>query len=263
MRLWYQSFVDPEANAPYLERLSAYVAEIADPGTTVEVVGLSPPDRFFGRLTELRCAVVAVDNALEAQERGFDGYLLGHFQDPGLFEARSACTIPIVGLGEAAMHWAVQLGRQIALVTIDDVFTAWHWEQAERYGLRDRIAGVVSLDARVEDFAPAFAGDREAYERLVATFGDRVRPLLAQGAEVIVPAGGLFSLLVAHERGFTVDGAPVLNSIAVALKCAEAAVKLRELTGLEPSRGPTFALAQPEAVAEFRAFVERGRGPAT
>jgi allantoin racemase len=262
MRLWYQSFVDPEANTPYLERLSAYLDEIADPDTTVEVVGLSPPDRFFGRLTELRCGVLAVDNALEAQERGFDGYLLGHFQDPGLFEARSACAIPVVGLGEIAMHWAVQLGRQIALVTIDDVFTTWHWEQAERYGLRDRITGVVALGARVEDFAPALAGDREAYDRLVTTFRDRVRPLLEQGAEVIVPAGGLFSLLIAREHGFEVDGAPVLNSVAVALKCTEVAVKLRELTGLEPSRGPSFALAPPEAVAEFRALVERGRGPA-
>jgi allantoin racemase len=261
MRVWYQSFVDPDQNAPYLERLSDYLGEIADPGTTVEVVGLSPPDRWFGRLTELRCAVAAVDNALEAQERGFDAFLLGHFQDPGLYEARSACQFPVVGLGEASLHWAAQLGRLMALVTIDDVFTAWHWEQAERYGLRDRVAGVVGLGARVEDFTPAFAGDREAYDGLVTGFRERVRPLLAAGAEVIVPAGGLFSLLTAREHRFAIDGAPVVNTVAVAFKCAEVAVKLRELTGLEPSRGPSFAHAPPEAVAEFRSFVERGRGP--
>ena len=147
----------------------------------------------------------------------------------------------------------------MALVSIDPVFTAWHWEQAERYGLRDRVAGVVGLSATVEDFAPAFAGDAEAYARLVEGFRREVEPLVEQGAEVIVPAGGLFGLLTARERGFRVGQAPVLNCVAVALKWAEAAVDLRALTGIEPSRGPSFATPSPEAVAEFRAFVARGR----
>ena len=47
MRIWWQSFVDPAQNAPYLERLAAYLAEIADDGTTVDVHGLTPPDRDF------------------------------------------------------------------------------------------------------------------------------------------------------------------------------------------------------------------------
>jgi Asp/Glu/hydantoin racemase len=261
-RLVWQSFVDPEQNAPYLERLNEYLNEIARDGVSVDIRGVSPPDRWFGRLTELRCAAVAVDNALAAEDEGYDAFVLGHFQDSGLFEARSAVSIPVVGLGEASMHWAAQLGRLMALVSIDPVFTAWHWEQAERYGLRDRVAGVVGLEATVEDFAPAFAGDSDAYARLVEAFRREVEPLVEQGAEVIVPAGGLFGLLTARERGFRVGHAPVLNCVAVALKWAEAAVDLRNLTGLEPSRGPSFASPSPEAVAEYRAFVARGRSGA-
>ena len=261
-RLLYQSFVDPEQNAPYLERLGAYLNEIARDGVTVEVRGLSPPDRWFGRLTELRCAALAVDNALTAAEEGFDGFVLGHFQDSGLYEARSAAGIPVVGLGESSLHWAAQLGRLMALVSIDPVFTAWHWEQAERYGLRDRVLAVVGLGASVEDFAPAFAGDGEAYARLVDSFRRLVEPLVEQGAEVIVPAGGLFGLLTAREHGFRVGHAPVLNCVAVALKCAEVAVDLRALGGLEPSTGPSFARPGVEAVAEFRRFVARGRDDA-
>lgn len=258
-RVLYQSFVDSGQNAPYVERLRRYLSDIARDGMTVDVRGISPPDRWFGRLTELRCAAVAVDNALGAEEDGYDAYVLGHFQDSGLFEARSAVGIPVVGLGEASMHWAAQLGRSMALVSIDPIFVAWHWEQAERYGLRDRVAGVVGLGLAVEDFAPAFAGDREAYDRLVASFRRAVEPLVERGAEVIVPAGGLFALLTAHERGFRVGHAPVLNAVAVALKCAEVAVDLHRLNGLEPSRGPSFARPTPEAVAEYRGFVARGR----
>jgi hypothetical protein len=36
-------------------------------------------------------------------------------------------------------------------------------------------------------------------------------------------------------------------------------VKLREQTGLGPSRGPSFATAPPVAVEDFRRFVARGR----
>jgi allantoin racemase len=260
VRLRWQSFVDPDQNRPYLDRLHTYLNEIADPGTEVEVVGVSPPDRWFGRLTELRCATVAVDNAIDADEQGLDAFVYGHFQDSGLFEARSACRLPVVGMGESSLHWAAQLGRTIALVSIDPVFAAWHREQADLYGLGGRIHGVTGLGVRVEDFATAFAGDADAYRRLLDDFRAAVGPLVESGADVVVPAGGLFSLLAAGEQDFCVGHAPVVNSVAVTLKCAEVAVKLRRLSGLGPSRGPSFALAPREAVAEFRAFVAGGRG---
>jgi allantoin racemase len=259
MRIWWQSFVDREQNAPYFDRLAAYLAIIADPETTVDVVGLTPPDRGFGRLTELRCAALAVDNALEAAEQGYDAFTFGHFQDPGLFEARSAVEIPVVGLGEASLHWAAQLGRHLALVTIDPVFDRYHLEQADRYGLGDRVRHVVGLGLSVEDFAPAFAGEEGAGGRLAELFAAAARPAVEDGADVIVPAGALVALLLAGERGLTVGHAPVLNSVAVALKQTEVAVKLRELTGLGPSRGPSFAAATPPAVEDFRRFVARGR----
>lgn len=260
VRIWWQSFVDPEGNAAYLERLSAYLNGLADEDTHVDVVGMSPPDRSFGRLTELRCAVVAVDNALEAEARGYDAFAFGHFQDPGLYEARSAVDVPVVGLGEATLHWAAQLGRRIALVSIDPVFDVWHREQADLYGLGGRISHVVGLGALVEDFEPAFAGDAAAHDRLRARFRELAEPLVADGADVIVPAGALPALLLAGEYGARVGHAPVVDSVAVLLACTEAAVKLRRATGLGPSRGPSFARAAPEAIADFRDLVRRGRG---
>lgn len=259
MRIWWQSFVDPTQNAPYLEGLRRYLDDIADHDTTVDVHGVTPPDRDFGRLTEFRCAALAIDNALESAERGYDAFVMGHFQDPGLYEARSAVEIPVLGLGELALHWASLVGRRIGLVSIDRIFDCWHREQADLYGLGDRILGVTGLDLVVEDFAPAFAGDEDAYNRLLARFRELVAPLVADGADVIVPAGALPGLLFAREHGMTVGHAPVVNSVAVALKLAEAAAKLARLTGLGPSRGPAFALAPERAVRDFRSFVARGR----
>ena len=259
MRIWWQSFVDPAQNASYLERLAAYLDAIGDSGTSVELHGISPPDRDFGRLTEFRCAALAIDNALESSEQGYDAFVMGHFQDPGLYEARSAISIPVLGLGETSLHWAALHGRHIALVSLDPVFDRWHREQADLYGLGPRVTHVASLSLVVEDFAPAFAGDQEAYARIRARFRDVARPLVDAGADVVVPAGALAGLLLAEEKGMTVGYAPVLNCVAVTLKLAEAAVRIADLTGISASRGPAFALAPERAVADFRAFVAHGR----
>jgi Asp/Glu/hydantoin racemase len=258
MRLLWQSFVDETQNAAYFERLHARLSGLAAPGTGVELKGMRPPDRDFGRLTEFRCAIQVIENALAAEQAGYDGFVVGHFQDPGLYEARSAVRIPVVGTGEATLHFAAQVGRRIALVSIDSVFEVWHLEQAERYGLRERVAGIAGLGAVPGDFAAAFAGDETAYQRMKAAFEACALPLVERGADVVVPAGVLPGLLMSRERGLAVGHAPVVDCAAVALKSAEMWVTLHKSTGLEASRGPSFALAPPRAIKDFRDFVARG-----
>ena len=168
---------------------------------------------------------------------------MGHFQDPGLYELRSALTIPVVGAGEATLLAASQLGRRLGLVTLDAAFEVWHYEQADRYGLYGRIVHVTGMGCRPEDFSAAFAGDAAAQARMLGDFVACAQPLVDRGADVIIPAGVLPGLLIAREHGFKVGHAPVVNCAAVALKSAEMWVQLRRLNGTEPSRGPSFALA--------------------
>ncbi len=245
MRIFWQSFVDSTTSAAYLAKLADYLNEIAAPGTSVQVEGLSPPDRDFGRLSEFRCAVQAVDNGLAAEESGFDAYVMGHFQDPGLYELRSALSIPAIGVGEATLLAASQLGRRLGLVTLDAAFEVWHYEQADRYGLTGRVTQVTGMGCRPEDFGAA------------------ATPLVDAGADVVIPAGVLPGLLLCSERGMKIGHAPVVNCAAVALKSAEMWVQLHRLNGTEPSRGPSFALATDQARKDFRALVERGSRPAS
>ena len=127
-RIWYQSFVDPVEQAPYIERLQAALDAVAAPGISFEVHGLVPPDRHFCQLTELRCAVQTIRNAIEAERAGYSAFVIGHFQEPGLTGAGNL-DIPVVALGEAALLAWLPLGRRIGLVTIDPVFIPWHKEQ--------------------------------------------------------------------------------------------------------------------------------------
>jgi len=255
MRIYYQSFLDRDHQPSYFARLGAFLESVVDPGTEIEVGGISPPDSHPCRLSELRGGLQTVENVLEAQERGFDAAIIGHFQDAGLYEARTAVDIPVLGLGEASLLNAGQLGRGIGLVTIDDVYLSWHREQADVYGIADRLIGVTALKTPFEDLMAAF-DDAEVWARVRDEFIACARPLVAAGAEVVLSAGGIFCTLSAREPEMHVDGAVVPNSVAWVTKLAEVAVKL----DLRPSRRGTFAKAPAAAIAEFREFAGGGAG---
>ena len=254
MRILWQGFTDPAVHSTYTDRLRAYLNAIADPGTEFEFRGVSPPDRYLHRLTEWRCAMQAIAGMLEAEAEGFDAVILGHFQDAGLWEARGALEIPVVGLGESSMLHACTLGGRIGLVTIHPTFIPWHEEQVRHYQLQHRVVGVRAMETTVDLWMQAFAGG-DAYDEVRRQFEERARPLVEQGVEVIVPAGGLPALLFGEAETLTIDGAVVLNASAVAAKHAELAVKLRRINGTRPSRASTFARAPGEALEELRQLV--------
>lgn len=250
--VWYQSFVDPVQQRPYVSRLQALLDTYAAPGLRFEVHGIDPPDRHLGPLTEFRCAGQAIRNAIEAQRRGCAAFVFGHFQEPGLIEARTAVDIPVLGLGESSMLHALTLGRTFGLVTINPAFLPWLRDQIVRLGLVQHSVGVRALETQVDTYMRAY-DDPDAFQQVKRAFCREAAALVEAGAEVVIPAGGLPMLLFARERDFAVDGAPVLNGLAVITAQTEAAVKLQRLTGTVVSRRGTFAKASPEAVAEFLA----------
>jgi allantoin racemase len=249
-RIWYQSFVHPTEQAPYIERLQAFLDKAAAPAVRFEVHGLDPPDRHFHPLTEFRCAAQSIRNAIESERAGYDAFVIGHFQEPGLLEIRGALDIPVVGLGEASLLTALSMGGRLGLVTIDPCFIDWHERQVRAHCFDRRVAGVRAVHMDLPSFMRAFT-DEDTYARVRADFIEQVRPLVAAGAEVILPAGGLPMLLFSRECPFTIDGALVLNGIAVAVKAAEMAMALRTLTGSVVSRRGTYAKASAACVEEY------------
>jgi Asp/Glu/hydantoin racemase len=250
VRIWYQSFVHPQEQAPYIERLQAFLDAAAGPGFQFEVHGLDPPDRHFHPLTEFRCAAQTVRHALEAERAGYDAFVIGHFQEPGLLQIRGAVDIPVVGLGEASMLAGLSMGGRLGLVTIDPVFIDWHQRQVIAHGFDQRVAGVRAVKIDLPGFMRAFT-DEKSYAQVRADFVEQIKPLVAAGAEVIIPAGGLPMLLFSRECPFVIDGALVLNGIAVVAKATEMALALRQLTGSVVSRRGTYAKASVACVEEY------------
>jgi allantoin racemase len=253
MRIRWQSFIDPARHRQYFELLGAQLQTCFDDATAHEIVGLDPPDTMLHRLTETRCGMRAVANAVAAEADGCDAFLIGHFQDSGLHEARSAVDIPVLGLGETSMLHACTLGQRIGLVTISPAFIAWHQDQIVRYGLRERVIGVTAMTGLVvEDYVSACEDDT-AFTKVFEQFERAAEPLIAAGAEVLIPAGGLPALVLSRRPGLEVDGAAVLNPVPVLAKHGESAVSLGRLGLPIASRRGAFALASEPCRDEFLA----------
>src|SRR5437763_13922485 len=156
-RVWYQSFVHPVEQAPYIKRLQALIDSVAGPTFKFEVHGLDPPDQHFHPLSEFRCAAQTIRNALEAERAGYDAFVIGHFQEPGLLEIRGAVDIPVIGLGEANLHAALSMGRRIGLVTIDPALIDWHERQVMAHGLDSPVVRVRAIQMDLPGFMSAFS----------------------------------------------------------------------------------------------------------
>jgi allantoin racemase len=251
IKIWYQSFVDAENAGLYWDALAAHLAEIADPGTQVDIRGITPHDSYAHALVEFRCAREVICNAISAQEQGYDAFVIGHFQDAGLYEARSVVDIPVLSLGEASMLYGCTLGQRSGVVTINRRYIPWFHHQIGKYGLRERVTGVHAMHFEPGQILSAY-GDAARTREVVELFAEQARPLVEAGVDVLLPGGGIPMLLFSKIHEHAVDGAPVVNGIPIVVKMAEMAVRLRRLTGLGVSRASDFVKPPPEIIEEFR-----------
>ncbi|HWA81690.1 MAG TPA: hypothetical protein VG848_15435 [Acetobacteraceae bacterium] len=121
-----------------------------------------------------------------------------------------------------------------------------------RQGLSQRVGGVAAIQADLPRFMRAFT-DPDEYAKVREDFMQQVRPLLARGCDVLIPAGGLPTLLFAQEQPFLIDGAVVLDGIATVMKATEMALSLHRLTGVAASRGGLYGLPPAGAIEDFLA----------
>src|ERR1700743_386476 len=164
MRIWYQSFVDHENGATYWDRLRKHLEAVVDPGTTVDIKGITPHDSYAHPLVEMRCAREVICNAVKAEREGYDAFIIGHFQDAGLYEARSVVNIPVVALGEASMLYCCQLGQRSGIITINPRFISWFHDQRAKYGRERRVAGVHAMTFEPGQILKAYESEKLAAE---------------------------------------------------------------------------------------------------
>jgi len=80
--------------------------------------------------------------AAAAREEKPDACLIACFGEPGMIEARARFKFPIVGMAEASMLTAMQLGGNFAILTLGEHWPAMLRDLVKVYGVQDRCAGI-------------------------------------------------------------------------------------------------------------------------
>jgi Asp/Glu/hydantoin racemase len=251
-RIWAQGATDQVGHRNYLAQLLPHIKACTDPDFEVEFKTMTPSVTTVHALSEFRFSREVIRGAIQAEREGYDVLFMNHFQDVGLYEARAAVKIPVLGLGEATLLHACTMARKLGLLAINPAFIPAHNEQVYRYGLQQRIAGIRAMEANISDYMEAFTSPAKKSE-LQAIFDREARRLIEGGADVIVPTGGIPMMLFGKEPNAQIDGAPIVNGVTVVIKAAEMAVKLKRLGVPAASRTPQsgFALPSAQTIDEF------------
>lgn len=171
------------------------------------------PSSVESRCEELSLALWVVEQAVEAERRGFDAVITGCFSDPGVDPARERVTIPVIGPGETALNTARMLANHFSVVTPLPETVPLAREQVHKTGMHPFIASIVSFDLPVEAI-------RDRDSAMIARLVDVCQACVEDdGAEAIVCGCASMSLL-ADDIAPQV-GVPVLNSVRLSLRAAE------------------------------------------
>lgn len=163
---------------------------------------------LMGLLTEVRAG--------EAEQA--DAHVIACFDDTGLDAARALAKAPVIGIGEAAYHFATLVGGRFSVVTTLPASVPVLEQNLVRYGLAFRCASVraagVPVLALEKPNGPARA--RISAEIATAIAEDRAE-------SIVLGCAGMVDLAAALSAE---HGVPVIEGVSAAIKLAESLVAL-------------------------------------
>lgn len=262
MRIWLQKHAIsgrvPELDACYgrLVDLAAGLGAQLDIHTLpAEIYEAALPEGFvrYGAVEELFATYFA-RQAMEAEQRGYDVFVIATSQDPGLRTARRLTAIPCVGYGETSLRLAQLYTDRIGVVGFIPELQTPIEENYRSYGLGGAKITFQYLGTPPEAITRAFTGDQQDF---LDAFHDAARRCIDAGCEVIIPGEGLPNELLARAGVTDVDGASVIDSDAAVVRQAVMVGQLVESSGLtRPRRGYWNARPPAGLLEQLRGVLE-------
>lgn len=160
----------------------------------------------------------------EAEGKGFDAVIISCGMDPGVDECRKRVKIPVIGTGAPAHLMAVLLGSKYSiLVPGEKGKRSPDHRIVRKLSLGEKLASIRGIGLPILEIREEFI--KKDFRRSKRLFVEAAREAIEEdGADVIVPGCGYFAEFAADVQDML--GVPVINSVGVALKMAEAIVSL-------------------------------------
>jgi allantoin racemase len=184
---------------------------------STEIVAVSPekgPLIITSRYDNAISVVELLKEVKIGERDGFDGFVIAAFIDTGLYEAREAANVPVIGIAEAAMHMACLLGDKFSIVTISKRMVPVIEELVRRYGLKEKCASIRVPEGDIL----AYRSEPEKLREALARAGKMA--IKQDMAEVIILGGGAMAGLDVELEDLL--GVPVIDGVVAAVKLVEA-----------------------------------------
>ncbi len=237
MRIWHQSSTEIDELGVYRTSLIEHAGKTLPADAAIEVHGM-PPGRYRGRAPSAalgnayahhRILEPVLTNAVHAEQKGYDAFVVGSFSEPFLRELRAAVDIPVVSLTESSLLIACSLGRYSAIVS-NAPTTAWMGRMSvDSHGLGSRVLRVQSIDPPLEE--PALAAGFRDPAPVIESFRRAALEAIGDGADVVIPGEGMLAELLYVNGVREIESAPVLDVFGVTWAYAAMLAGLRARTG--------------------------------
>ena len=154
---------------------------VARPDTEISNVFLrSGPASVESAYDEALATPDTIAQVRQAEREGVDAVIINCMGDPGLDAAREVVSIPVIGPCETSMHVAAMLGHKFSVLAVLARIIPEFEDKAQKYGVRDKLASVRSIDLPVLDL-------EKGREQFVSRAVDKaVEAIKEDGAHVIV-----------------------------------------------------------------------------
>ncbi|MBL8699116.1 MAG: hydantoin racemase [Alphaproteobacteria bacterium] len=230
------------------QRVADAVRRIATPGTEIVPVTGRFGARVIGSYTEMAIGEHSAIELMARHARGCDAVLIAVSWDSGLRAGRELLSIPVVGMTEAALLTARQLGARVGFVTFDQRSLTLYRAMIESYGFGPAVAGWRVVESKAV-YTPS--GATEVDRQICAAIDDLAE---RDGAEVAIVNGAVMAGAAARLAPNCII--PVLDGVTAGVLQAQALVRLG---AAKPRRGgfarPTGREAidvAPELIAALR-----------
>jgi len=245
MKIWFQALspspkIDPRWTY-YQEACERYVPKIARPDTQVHFAATDTraPKMIVSSYIQYLHLGQVIENAIQAERDGYDAFIVGGMRDLGYSELREVVDIPVVFISEISYHVACILAPKFAVIHSDEHPLQSATAIIKRYGLQDHTVKGAHLGYSQTDLIETF---RTNPEKIIGEIREISKGPIAEGAAILVPGFAAINVFLGEHGIRDIDGVPILDCQAVAIKTAEMLVDLRKLGMPKPQKGPEFAV---------------------
>lgn len=242
--------INPNTTWSMTAKMAAAARAVAAPGT--DIVAVSPeggPASIEGHYDEAVAVIGLLEEIRKGEAEGIDGYVIACFGDPGLMAAREAARGPVVGVAEAAMHYASLLAPGFSVVTTLGRTMGIAAHLAERYGMQRfcrRIrAAEIEVLALEDEASGAYARIRGECERALAE---------DDSAAIVLGCAGMTDLAARLQQDL---GVPVIDGVVAGVTLVESLVRLRLSPAKRGELAPPLAKTYTGRLAHLSPGAER------